>query len=392
MGRASAALAIALIGIACNPKSLRPGFCHVASDCPSKMCNTDTRLCVSADASMDDADARDGGDGGDAEVAPYCTDNAQCGDGGANVCQKDGGICVECLEDSHCVGKSMTPICEARICRACKADSECPDPAICMTDGHCATSEVIFVEFRSTGCGTADGSSGNPYCAPNDAVAQLASDRNVIVIRGSIPTQMAIATSGIAPVIVGKPGAGNAAPRIAAPAPTVGIQISSDDVLIRDLAVGGGTDTTSRGIVATGSSKLTLRDVQVNLGMGLGIQADGASQLTMDRCTVTNNSRGGILVDNAMFEIGNTTVSNNGPGDDMGASWGGLRIRTSVAISPKVLQLITVQNNNQVGVSCSSNVSGTGVLVSGSLGGVDISPSCGFSSCGVTATSTCGAQ
>ena len=114
----------------------------------------------------DGTDARDGGDaldGGDARDVPFrCTGNDQCGDGGPKVCEPDAGMCVECFRDEHCMAKPKTPICEALMCRACKVDSECPDPQICMSDGHCATSEVMFVEFRSTGCGTADGSSGNP--------------------------------------------------------------------------------------------------------------------------------------------------------------------------------------------------------------------------------------
>jgi hypothetical protein len=48
--------------------------------------------------------------------------------------------------------------------------------------------------------------------------------------------------------------------------------------------------------------------------------------------------------------------------------------------------------NNQVGVSCSDRVDATNVLVTGSAGNVEVSPSCNFIPCGTMVTATCGAQ
>ena len=70
------------------------------------------------------------------------------------------------------------------------------------------------------------------------------------------------------------------------------VQVLSDTVLIRDLAVNGGTAATSKGIVVTGSStELRLLNVHVNVVTGLGVQADAGTYLKMNRCTVDNNSR-----------------------------------------------------------------------------------------------------
>jgi hypothetical protein len=118
----------------------------------------------------------------------------------------------------------------------------------------------------------------------------------------------------------------------------------------------------------------------------------------MRACTIQNNvgvsgvGGGGIFVDAANFDIRNTTVMGNGPGDDMGASWGGLRLKNLTAVTRKTLELLTVMNNNQLGVSCAGSVDASGVSVSGSAGGVEISPSCGFGSCGPAVPPTCGAQ
>ena len=149
MGRLWFALAIAFVGVACNPKSLKKDFCRTKDDCTNgRMCDNgdaDSFMCISMDASTD-RDA--GGDGGDAggEVRAHCTDNTQCGDGGGRVCQKDGGMCVECLEDTDCMAKprnrSATYRADVRGARRTpNVRRRCPDPGVCMfhQDGRCAT-------------------------------------------------------------------------------------------------------------------------------------------------------------------------------------------------------------------------------------------------------------
>jgi hypothetical protein len=57
---------------------------------------------------------------------------------------------------------------------------------------------------------------------------------------------------------------------------------------------------------------------------------------------------------------------------------------------PKSLRLVTVQNNNPVGVACTATITGTGVLSTGNTS-VDVTPACMITSCGAAST-TCGAQ
>jgi len=409
--------AAAAVMLACNSKSLKSGYCHTSEDCSGgKVCSSKYK-CEIPDAGTDSAetgdarDAADGADGadavdgrdgsGDASDAsdasdvrdvppPRCPQTIECADGGYDgspgVCEADAGICVQCLQNSDCARDAKTPICDARLCRACKTDLECPAPQICMTDGHCATSgEVMFVEFNANGCPGANGSTTNPYCLPNDAVSHVALGKSVIIIRGPVADRMTLNTVALSPVIVGKNGA-------SIPATTAtAVQVVSDTILIRDLMVTGGTAATSKGIaVSGGTASLTLSNVQVTLGTGLGVQADTGALLTMDRCTVSGNNKGGILVDTANFDIKNSTVNGNGPGDDAGAAWGGMRLKNLLTTVKKTLELVTLMNNNQVGVSCSGSVDAMKVSVTGSAGGIEISSSCGFQSCGAP-SATCGA-
>src|SRR4051812_35512621 len=169
MARSSILLAVALASVACNPKSLRTGYCHTNGDCASKMCNTESRLCIQLDASATDGDGGDGPETG----PPKCMNKDDCADHGTNkVCDTGDGKCVECLPtDNPCTATS--PICASKTCHPCADDLEC-DAGVCMKDGHCAGSdEIIFVEFNSNGCPGADGSTTKPYCTPNDGAAQL---------------------------------------------------------------------------------------------------------------------------------------------------------------------------------------------------------------------------
>ncbi len=393
---------------ACNPTSLKPGYCHTNKDCTmGNTCNPKTLRCWDGDGSTGDADAqgdgKDGGDAKDAEVAPppRCPQTINCADGGydgsAGVCEPDAGMCVECLEDGDCTRDRNAPICEAHVCRACKTDSECKvEPNVCMADGRCAIGEVMVVDYSATCPGV--GSSASPFCLLSSAVSALQADRNVIVIRGPADDKLMLNTTNVLPVVIGKKNSSAAEASIPAGAGTA-IVIGSDQVLIRDLTATGGTSTTSRGISVTGSmTKATLSNVRVNLGKGLGIQASTGTQLTMKGCTVENNlavnnmGGGGILLDGANFDIENTTVSSNGPGmDSMGNVWGGIRVNAPPTGAK--LNLLTVTDNRQVGVSCSTTVSANGVLATGNTGGVDITTTaCGFSSCGTVMTATCGSQ
>jgi hypothetical protein len=140
-----------------------------------------------------------------------------------------------------------------------------------------------------------------------------------------------------------------------------------------------GGDLYIRGLTITGGSP--------------GLWADGGAIVRLDHVNVSNNTSGGILLDGAGFDIRNTTISNNAAasGD------AGMRIQNAPPSTtiPKSLSLSTVSGNIN-GVSCASGTASlltsipTTVLASGNSG-VDITTSCGFTSCG-TASTTCGAQ
>jgi hypothetical protein len=343
----SALIVVAVAGVAaCSLTKRTPGTCASDGECPGDQhCNTTASPhlyhCVpNPGGSGGGAGGGGAGSGGSAGSAGaggsgLCSDTNPCPDGGMPYCDPS-GVCVECLAVDQCKGRPLpvcdvanktcveclartdcagsTPICDAKACRACRSDSECPDPGICMEDGHCAAAtEIAYVEFNGSACpsSTADGSSAKPFCAPNDAVAVLGGTRRVVVIRGAMAASMTIGATVVPPIVIGRrSGAGDDA-SIPATASTA-ISISSGNALIRDLKVVGGTASTSKGIVVTGAgTKARLLGVTVALTTGLGVQADTGAELDMDRCLVQGNSAGGILITGAAYDIQNTIIANN---------------------------------------------------------------------------------
>jgi hypothetical protein len=370
--RLTIVLALAALALACNPKSLRSGYCNTSSDCKAdQTCNPATRKCeAKMDGSAEQSDAADGGpdamDASDAldatdasDVKPpfHCMGMNDCTDGGPDgapaVCETEAGACVECLVDNDCAAITR-PVCNVSMhtCGPCTTDAQCAakdtsGPGICMTDGHCPISdEVIFVESVTSGCSNADGSSGQPFCTVAAGVAALRADRNVIVIRGAVGDRLALATTGFSPVVIGRKSSANEDASIPA-TNTTAITVTSDTVLIRDLIVNAGTSSTaSKGVVVSGAiAKLTLSNVQVNLTTGLGIQADLGAQLTMDRCAVTNNSVGGLLINGAGFDIQNSAFFGNGYG-----------VKFSATPPPRSSQFrfVTIAGNSGNALTCDS--------------------------------------
>jgi hypothetical protein len=239
------------------------------------------------------------------------------------------GTCVACVANSDCTSeggdKTATPICEltsttagasVNTCRKCAKDSECGGPGVCMADGHCAVpTEVWFVDENGTNCTGAaqgDGSQANPFCYLSSGVASISAARNVLVILGAVGSRLTLATTGMNPVIVGRKNAAGANAVIGA---TTGaaISVSSDTVIIRDITASGGlTAPGTRGVLISGTAKVTLLRVNVNLGLGgPGVDAETGSTLTMDECYVANNPVGGILVNGATATIQNTLIASN---------------------------------------------------------------------------------
>lgn len=399
--RARSALAVAaLLSVAasCSESKLRAGHCESDMDCPSgQSCVLEgaaTFTCASTDGGVPDGDA--------SEVAAECATNSECpaerpicdgrscrtcdssrsGDRAACAARDSSrpfcgpnGACVECVSatSADCTGAPAKPICDlaSNTCVPCSTDDQCVTkgvgPGICMShqDGRCATdSEIIYVENKG-GCASSTltpmaGTVSAPFCGPQLAFDALTPSRRVIVISGAVMGAVWAPTGGAAPVtIVGRAAA------VIAPGTAAGLRIS-------------------------GAAELYARDLIIRNSEGTGVIAEKGATLRLSHVTVDSNRGGGILVDGSAFDVRNSTITGNGPGQGAaGVVWGGIRIQSPG--TPAVLTLVTASNNQSAGVSCSDPITGDGVLAAGNAGGVQATSACALSLCS-PAGPTCGAQ
>ena len=274
---------------------------------------------------------------------PYCNTAGSCAGCaalGAQACATmdpphpvcgPAGKCLECNVSSDCK-TAAKPICDAGVCRTCRADSECTSgPQVCMAhqDGRCAIdAETIYVQ-KTAACpgaaATASGLAAAPFCSMDPALAALSGARSLIVVRGTVNS----ATSGIAKATGQVSIVGQMSATISGADPALHVVLG--DLYARALKLGPSA--------------------------AAGAQADSGAILRLDRVAVPEIPGGGILLNGAAFDIENTTVTSNGPATQGATAWGGIFVANPPGGGPAKLQFVTVQNNNQVGVSCSSSVS-----------------------------------
>jgi len=140
--------------------------------------------------------------------------------------------------------------------------------------------------------------------------------------------------------------------------------------------------------VSMSSGLLYIRDVKLSASASTGIDATGGT-LQMDTVVVDSCLGGGILLDGVAFNISNTTVTNNGPGQQGAIAWGGILVNSVPTTGPTDLNLLTIQDNKQLGLDCSAAIQGSGVFAMGNTGG-DVVATCGIITC-MPAGTGCGA-
>lgn len=338
-----------------------------------------------------------------AAETPICGSENKCGKCLTNVdcvglgkadqqwCKPDTGQCVQCLDSEACSG--TTPFCGMNKCASCAGDdAKCvggkAEPGVCMGDGHCtAQAESIYVKYAAmcdvTPAG-GDGTLAAPFCTVNaGAKGKLAANRSVVVIRGPVDKWSLDAPSGLRITVAGQ----QAAEVIGG---TGGIiTIGAGEVEMRKVTITGGGSSDGIRVLGTGT-KLTMLDSTARKNGGAGITAAPGTTLIVKGCAVNDNAGGGISLDGAAFEISNTRITGNGPGQNGATTWGGVLVLNPPPNGSRKIDSTSITTNKVVGVACTGAVAASGVLVSGN-GAVEIATACGFTSCGA-AGPMCGAQ
>lgn len=290
-----------------------------------------------------------------------CASNAECTSSNAPVCDVDGdGTCVLCLgagEQARCT--VAAPVCEDRVCRACKVHSECVSHA-CLPNGTCAREGTIAYLDPA---GTGSTCTREMPCA----IAQRALDtgRSILKIHGTLTDGMTVNRSV---TILADPDA-KLTRNAGGPVLTLDNTIT---VEIDDLTIDRSQNQNDPAIQANAGTSLTLNHVTVSNASGNGITSLGAS-LTINRSVIINNALlgvstsgaalkitssvfyrndgGGISSSGSTFDIVNTIIVHNGTA---GSSVGGASL-LSLAAAGSRFEFNTVADNH---VKSSSIVSG----------------------------------
>ncbi|MEP6651935.1 MAG: right-handed parallel beta-helix repeat-containing protein [Myxococcales bacterium] len=283
-----------------------------------------------------------------------CKENNDCaGHTSVPVCRKDDGACVACVDHKDCKSPAK-PACVGNVCAPCTSDKQCmdklgADPGVCMlhTDGHCATeAEVLYVRpiagCLDNGTGPGAGTVRTPFCQLDRAMPAVSPERSIVVVRPSDGLIALLAWTYSAPpavaelTVIGQQGA------TIGPGTDVGVTLTAGTVYLRGLRIFG--------------------------MLHGGIYVAPGTTLKMNRCIVTD-SRGGLFVNGAGFQITNSVFANNdlativSPGGTAieygGAYLGGLANKLAV------FRFNTVYGNKGPGLVCGGAYPVKGLLVAG---------------------------
>ena len=313
--------------------------CLDSIDCPS-----DAPFCDVADNSCRTPNCEQNSDGdalcmGMTPATPYCGPNDQC---------------AECTDSSHCSSDSR-PTCDPTTgeCRKCEAHAECVSGVCDVDDGTCrAEANIVYLDdggINGSQCGTIDSACAT-FGGADGALSKLGGSRDTIVVQqGSIVEQVAISSSqlnGVQLTIVGQPGA-ELAPSLLDSQFAIAVT-NNATVAIDSFRISAASDAASSvGVRCTGGSTLTLKDSVIdNIANGVSTnncnltllrsdvrnsQFKGmqiiSGEVALHQSTIADNAGGGIVIEDASYEIVNCLISHNGNNGNSGSTFGGVQLR-----------------------------------------------------------------
>ena len=311
------------------------GTCVECTD--NAHCTVDGESCNTNTGECGDFSPCTPGDAGDAECAAN-------GDG-LDFCS-DGGLCAECIDDTHCTGFANEGTCDtvSLECRACEVGGSDCDSGLCGTrdDGECVpVADVIRVDGANTGGDVAGcGAVGSECETIGFAITQVDdATKNIIVVAAGTYDERLDITEGTMTILGDRQVVVN--PSLNAGAPLALAVSGSAAVTILGISIAPASGTAGTDAVScSGGGTLTLDGVAVSNATDLGVIGDNCD-LTVTASTISGNQGGGISVNGGDFNIVNNFIVKNGT---TGSAVGGLRV-AATAGNTEVLDFNTIASN-----------------------------------------------
>jgi len=326
-------------------------------------------------------------DGGAVDARPECTTSMQCGNP-TPYCGV-GGTCVACESDGQCADRTGTPFCEAGQCVGCKGHADCSEEAPLCVGATCI--RCTAPEAMAVAC--SDRNANTPACRADGQCVQCTEEAAAACVL-STPVCGADNScrgctgdsecTGKGPEVCMDHDDG----RCATEAETVEVQNADLQSAIDEV-----TNNSSKNVVTfegiTGSATFNGPGTLVLVGKG-----DKATTFIKDftmvaplppalrfvggtvyaRGFTVTESKGGILIDGAGFDLRDLDVSGNSVGTFGAALFGGILINDPG--TPARLRELQIRLNSQTGLLCASAIDiDDSVLAADNFGG-DIDVRC----------------
>lgn len=258
-------------------------ICNASQDCETFTCDPGTAgnvACAGVDSSL-----------------PYCGDS---------------GVCVGCLDLTHCPLETAG-VCDQTSfqCRACATHPECGSGVCDLPSGICAEeTSVLYVEKDAVGT---DCTLASPCGSIMTAVGLVSTTRDAILVgTGDYAEQVVL--NDVVVRVIGEDGAniGTATLQM----DTNAVLVSGDSTVhfsnVNITPDGGGSGSVAMRCSSSGGAPtLTFTDGVISGAGAQGVVASSCD-LTVTGSTISGNSGGGIDVDDSDYSIVNNFIISNG--------------------------------------------------------------------------------
>ncbi len=220
------------------------------------------------------------------------------------------GSCIGCRDANDCSG--ATPFCDpnSHQCRGCVADSECPS-LVCNLTGSSPHACIQMNQVEYVDCGSATNGNGLSPSTPRNKLQDginhaIMNDSRPYVRFTGVCTEAIAITGAYTVYIVGADGATVKSTMNGKDA--FGVQ-NNAQVTIRNLIITA-TMGANGGNCSLGGISFTAYHTQFINTPQTGVYSD-ACELTLDGCTISGNTQGGIYIVKGDFTIKNSLIVKN---------------------------------------------------------------------------------
>ncbi|MEO8845651.1 MAG: right-handed parallel beta-helix repeat-containing protein [Kofleriaceae bacterium] len=293
-----------------------------------------------------------------------CTASSTCSSP-TPVCDTSNGTCVECVTSPDCTVPERA-ICDADVCRGCRADAECPSSNVCLGDGTCADPARVLYASPT---GVISTCTAAMPCTFDAAYAMVSATQDIIKLAAGTYDRPASLTVTKSVIVTGEGATfqDTSAQAVMIMFDVMGaaMTVQNVDFELSNTAAG----TTAYAAECTTSGELHFEHVRLANGAAGAYVSSCA--FTLDRSTVDHNSIYGFYLVGAQITITSSFITNNG------STQGGVVLATGTT---GTIEHVTMSGNTSTTSAHAITCTAPGIVIRSSIlygnGAPSIDPAC----------------